>query len=323
MDLRQLQYAAAVADARSFTRAAAGQVVVQSALSQQVRKLEAELGVRLFDRTTRSVAITSAGEALLPVIRRVLAEADRLATEAQAIRGVIQGRLVVGMMEVPPRVLDIAAIIAQFHARYPGVSIALRSGGSDVLVRAVRDRAIDVALVGLAGGEARRPAGRGVGYTPLLDEDLIAVLPQHHPLAGARSVTIHDLAGFPFIEFPPGYGLRTETDLGFAGVTRQVAFEVTRVEQITQFVRRDLGVALLPESVARGLAAPSGPVLVPVSDTRLRRQVRLVAPQDPPGSAAGQAFARSVREFLGAAARSGERERHQDLFDDPGGLDRL
>jgi DNA-binding transcriptional LysR family regulator len=298
MDLRQLQYVAAVADARSFTKAAAGQVVVQSALSQQVRKLEAELGVRLFDRTTRSVTITSAGEALLPIIRALLAGADQLATEARAIRGVIQGRLVVGMMEVPPQVLDIAAIIGEFHVRHPGVSIALRSGGSDVLVQAVRDRKVDVALVGLAAG----PAGDRVSCTPLLNEDLIAVLPQHHQLAGARSVTIHDLAAFPFIDFPPGYGLRTETDLGFAGVTRQVAFEVTRVEQITQFVRQDLGVALLPESVARTVAAtPGGLALVPVSGARLRRQVKMVAPQDPPGSAAGQAFISSVNEFLDAA----------------------
>src|SRR6185437_15433915 len=126
------------------TRAAAGQVVVQSALSQQVRKLETELGVRLFDRTTRSVTITSAGEALLPIIRRILADAGQLATQAQAIRGVVQGRLIVGMMEVPPQLLDIAAIIGKFHARYPGVTISLRSGGSDVLVRAVRDRQVDV-----------------------------------------------------------------------------------------------------------------------------------------------------------------------------------
>jgi DNA-binding transcriptional LysR family regulator len=162
----------------------------------------------------------------------------------------------------------------------------------------VRDRKVDVALVGLAV----EPADGRVSCTPLLNEDLIAVLPQHHQLAGARSVTIHDLAAFPFIDFPPGYGLRTETDLGFAGVTRQVAFEVTRVEQITQLVRNDLGVALLPESVARARAAPGALVLVPVRDTRLRRQVKLVAPQDPPGSAAGQAFIRSLREFLDAAA---------------------
>jgi DNA-binding transcriptional LysR family regulator len=298
VDLRQLQYAAAVADARSFTKAAAGQVVVQSALSQQVRKLETELGVRLFDRTTRSVTITSAGEALLPIIRRVLADADQLATEARAIRGVIQGRLIIGMMEVPPQILDIAAIIARFHARYPGVTITLQSGGSDVLVRAVRDRHVDVAMVGLPVD----PADDRVSCTSLVNEDLIAVLPQYHQLASARSVTIRDLARFPFIDFPPGYGLRAETDLGFAGVARQVAFEVTRVEQISHFVRQDLGVALLPESVARMQAGAGGLVLLPVRGARIRRQVKLVAPQNPPGSAAGLAFIRSVREFLDAAA---------------------
>jgi DNA-binding transcriptional LysR family regulator len=81
-----------------------------------------------------------------------------------------------------------------------------------------------------------------------------------------------------------------------------VAFEVTRVEQITNFVRNDLGVALLPESVARTQAVTGDLVLVPVRDTMLQRQVKLVAPQDPPGSAAGQAFIRSVKEFVGDAA---------------------
>src|SRR5262249_23035009 len=155
------------------------------------------------------------------------------AAEAQAIQGVIRGLLIVGMMEVPPQVLDIAAVIGKFHARYPGVSITLRSGGSDVLAQAVRDREVDVALVGMAVDQA----DDRVSCTPLFNEELIAVLPRHHQLADARSVTIHDLAAYPFIDFPPGYGLRSETDLGFAGVTRQVAFEVTRVEQITQFVR--------------------------------------------------------------------------------------
>ena len=81
-----------------------------------------------------------------------------------------------------------------------------------------------------------------------------------------------------------------------------MTFEVARVEQITHFVRKDLGVALLPESVARRQARLGGLVLLPIRDAKLRRQVKLVAPQDPPGSAAGQAFVRSVREFLDDAS---------------------
>ena len=145
MNLRQLRYAAALAEAKSFTKAADNEFVVQSALSQQLRKLEDELGVALFERTTRSVALTPAGEALLPLIHQVLAGVDRIKFDAQALSGTIAGRLTVGMMEVPSESLDVAVLMATFHARYPEVTVTLRSGGSNLLIEAVRDRKLDVA----------------------------------------------------------------------------------------------------------------------------------------------------------------------------------
>ncbi len=93
MNLQQLRYAVALADARSFTKAAVNEYVVQSALSQQLRKLEDELGVTLFERTTRTVAPTPAGESLLPLMRQVLAGVDQIKFDAQAISGTIAGRL--------------------------------------------------------------------------------------------------------------------------------------------------------------------------------------------------------------------------------------
>ncbi|MFE3056693.1 LysR family transcriptional regulator [Nocardia sp. NPDC059239] len=300
MNLQQLRYVVAVAELGSFTKAAADLFVVQSALSQQVRKLEDELGVRLFARTTRSVVPTPEGEALLPQIRQVLAGVDRLVIDAQALHGAVRGRLTVGLMEVPPELLDVAALMAAFHARYPEVSVTLRSGGSDLLVGAVRDRKLDVAIVGLAVESAMAH----VEFTPLLSEPLVAVLPVDHPASPGASVSVHDLAACPFIDFPPGYGLRRETDRGFTSVTRHVAFEVTRVEQVAQFVRQGLGVALLPESVARSHAdRDASLVLRQVSDAELRRQVNLVAPRAPV-SAACQAFVRCVNEFVLSAVHS-------------------
>ncbi|WP_405492555.1 LysR family transcriptional regulator [Nocardia sp. NBC_00511] len=297
MNLQQLRYAAAVAATGSFTKAAAEEFVVQSALSQQLRKLEDELGVRLFERTTRSVTPTPAGEALLPQIRQILAGVERLGADARAWQGAVRGRLSVGLMEVPPERLDIAALMAEFHSRYPEVAVTLRSGGSDLLVAAVRDRKLDIAIVGLTAESATAR----LEFTPLLTEALVAVLPANHTLAAGPTVTTAELAACPFIDFPPGYGLRHETERGFRGLTRQVAFEVTRVEQVAQFVRQRLGVALLPESVARS-HADAGLALRPVSDAELRRQVNLVVPATPAGSAACLAFVRCVTEFAGERA---------------------
>lgn len=296
MDLRQLRYVAAVADAESFTQAAAAEFVVQSALSRQIRKLEQELGVRLFDRTTRSVSITAEGRALLPVVRQILAGVDELGDEAAAARGLLRGRVTVGLMEVPPEVLDIAAIIEQFHGRHPGIHVGLRSGGSDVLLQAVRNRELDLALIGLS----ERPDDDRLHCVSLLTEELVAVLPARHRLARNSQVDREELAEFAFIDFPPGYGLRHETDSGFAEVNRRVVFEVTRVEQVVQFVARGLGVALLPESVARSRAKTAELALVPIGDVEFRRRVMLVSPADPPGSSACQALVRSVEQYVAA-----------------------
>ena len=274
MNLRQLRYAVALAESRSFTRAADNEFVVQSALSQQLRKLEDELGVAL-QRTTRSVALTPAGEALLPLMHQVLAGVDQLKFDAQALSGTIAGRLTVGMMEVPSESLDVAVLMATFHARYPEVSVTLRSGGSNLLIEAVRDRKLDVAVV---GSNVLPPTGR-LTVTELFTEPLVAVLPSSHKLALGRSVRLDQLAALPFIDFPPGYGLRHETDRGFASVPRRVAFEVTRVDEVIQFVSQDLGVALLPESVAVSRVGDDPTLaLRPVAGADLYRQVNLVAP---------------------------------------------
>jgi DNA-binding transcriptional LysR family regulator len=295
MNLRQLRYAVALAEAQSFTKAAGNEYVVQSALSQQLRKLEDELGVALFERTTRSVALTPAGEALLPLMHQVLAGVDQIKFDAQALSGTIAGRLTVGMMEVPSESLDVAALMATFHARYPEVSVTLRSGGSDLLIEAVRDRKLDVAVV---GSNVSTPTGR-LAFTELFTEPLVAVLPSSHELAGRRSVLLDQLAALPFIDFPPGYGLRHETDRGFAGVTRRVAFEVTRVDEVIQFVSQDLGVALLPESVAISRVGDNPRLaLRPVAGANLYRQVNLVAPARPLRSAASQAFIGCLEDHI-------------------------
>lgn len=297
MNLQQMRYAVALADTQSFTRAAAAQYVVQSALSQQLRKLEDELGVRLFERTTRKVTPTPAGETLLPLMRQVLAGIDQIKSGAQAISGTIAGRLTVGMMEVPSESLDVAALMATFHTRYPEVSVTLRSGGSDLLIGAVRDRRLDVAIV----GSNRPPSAGRLTFTELFVEPLVAVLPAGHPLAAADAVRLDQLALLPFIDFPIGYGLRHETDRGFADVHRRVAFEVTRVDEAIHFVRRDLGVALLPESVAVSrVGADPTLVLRPVAGADLHRQVNLVAPGDAQRSPASQAFIGCVVDHIDA-----------------------
>ncbi|MDR3663823.1 MAG: LysR family transcriptional regulator [Mycobacterium sp.] len=295
MNLQQLRYAVALAEAKSFTRAADQMSVVQSALSQQIRRLEEHLAIPLFDRTTRSVALTPAGEALMPLLRQVVAGVEQIEIDAQALSGTVAGRIRVGMMEIPSESLDLATLMATFHTRYPKVSVTLRSGGSDALIAAVRDRKLEAAIVGATGAAV----GAHLTFTDLFAESLVAVIPSDHPLAAAASVSTAELARLPFIDFPTGYGLRHETDRGFAGITRRVAFEVTRVDEVIQFVRKNLGVALLPESVARTRAATDpGLALREVTGADMHRQVHLVTQPPHLRSAACQAFIDGIVEHV-------------------------
>src|ERR1700710_1704933 len=159
MELRQLRYFRGVARTGSFSAAAADEFVVQSALSRQIRNLEEELGVKLFERTTRSVRLTREGEGLLQLADRVLVDVDLVVAEADALRGVVRGKVAVGMMECPPASLDMAVLLSEFHADHPGVEVALRSGGSDRMLDDVRAGDLDFAILGLppAGIPGRVP----------------------------------------------------------------------------------------------------------------------------------------------------------------------
>lgn len=264
MELRQLRYAVAVADTRSFTRAAAQCYVAQSALSQQVKNLERQLGVALFARTSRRVELTPAGHAFLPAARQCLEAAERAVTDAAAAVGEVRGRLAVGM--IPTVVaLDLPAVLQRFREHHPQVRVSLRVGSSDVMAREVAAGGLDVALLGLREGV--RP--RGVELRELGRQALVAVLPPDHGLAGRKRVWLRDLAGEVFADFPADSSGRAQSDHAFAaaGLEREVAYEVSSPELMLGLVGQGLAVALLAEEIAARSRAVR---TVPVGDGPVR-----------------------------------------------------
>ena len=150
MEIHQLQYFVAVAEEASFTRAAARVHVAQPGVSAQVRRLEAELGQQLLDRSGRSVRLTEVGAAVLPFARAALDALDGARLAVDQLAGLVRGRVTVGMVSgcaLPA----LAGLLADFHGRYPGVAIALTEDGSDRLVELLRDGKLDLALIGAAG----------------------------------------------------------------------------------------------------------------------------------------------------------------------------
>jgi DNA-binding transcriptional LysR family regulator len=243
MELQQMRYVVAVAETSNFTRAAQQCLVVQSALSHQIARLERELGAKLFDRTSRRVRLTPAGEAFLPAARQALDAAERARAEVAAAAGEIRGRLAIGAISTVAAV-DLPAVLKEFHLRHPQVRISLRTSPSEELTERVRQGTLDVAFLGLPLGV--RP--QGVRGRELAHDDLVAVVAPDHPLADKDHVDLHRLTDETFVDFPAGTAGRAHADAAFAaaGLRREVAFEVTTADLMARLIRQGLGIGMLP-----------------------------------------------------------------------------
>ncbi|MFF1930526.1 LysR family transcriptional regulator [Streptomyces sp. NPDC058228] len=266
MELQQMRYVVAVADLRNFTRAAKKCLVVQSALSHQIARLEKELGARLFDRTSRHVRLTAAGEAFLPAARQALDAAERARAEVAAAAGEVSGRLAIGAIPTLCAV-DIPAALREFHLRHPKVRIDLKEGPSKDLVQEVQDGTLDVAFLGVL--PSYRP--KGVSDHELARGELAAVVAPTHPLASEAEVGLERLAAETFVDYPAGTAARAQSEEAFeaSALTRVVAFEVSGTDFIVRLVRSGLVVALLPAAFAAELA---GVTVLPVRDAPARTE---------------------------------------------------
>ncbi len=261
-----MRYVIAVAETNSFTRAAQRCLVVQSALSHQIARLEKELGAKLFERTSRRVRLTAAGAAFLPAARQCLHAAERAAAEVAAAVGEVRGRLAVGLIPTVAAV-DVPALLKEFHERHPHARISLTVGASDELVEQVRAGETEVAFLGIP--VTARP--RGVTAHELSRERLVAVVSPNHPLARESSVDLRRLSTEVFVDLPAKTAGRAQSDLAFAaaGLTREVAFEVTNADYLVRLVVAGMGVALLPPAYVAGL---TGMTAIEVTDAPARAE---------------------------------------------------
>lgn len=257
MELRQLVYFDAVVRCGGFTRAAQHLHVAQPAISAQIRRLESELGVTLLTRTTRRIALTSAGELFLARAQRVLGELDAVRGELDELAAVLRGRVTLGATQALGP-FNLPAALATFHTRYPGVAVTLRSGLIAGLLAALDAGDIDLIL-----GPIHADLPDRYSPQPLLGEELVLVTPPGHPRARTPRLTLADLRDEPFVCLPEGSGLRAILDQAAvaAGFAPRVEFETHSATSIRELVSAGLGVALLARSAAH---APGPPVTINV-----------------------------------------------------------
>ena len=286
MELRQLRYLVALADEQHFTRAAARAHIAQPALSQQIRRLEQEVGLALVERTTRRVRVTEAGWALVARARRILAEVDAASAEMQAFTGVRSGHVMVGTMHTMGPV-DVSLALAVFHQRHPGVELTVREESSEEMAEMLRDDVLDLAFLSVT----ERMESHGLRLHQLVLEELVVILPHEHPLAGHRAVRMAELAQEQFISYREGARLRELLEFAgrTAGFEPEVRLESNESERIRRLVARQMGVAILPRSDAE---QPGAEVAVAtLIEPSLRRDITLACRE-------GRRLAPAASEFL-------------------------
>jgi DNA-binding transcriptional LysR family regulator len=274
MELRQLVYFEAVVRHGGFTRAAEELRVAQPAVSAQIRRLEAELGAPVLERTTRRVRLTKAGELVLVRARRVLDELDGVRADLAQLAGGLRGRVRIGSIQAMAP-FDLPAALAAFRARYPEVELALRSGRLRELVADLDAGRVDLAMGPLADTLPER-----VAAVPLFTDELVLITSADHPLAGHGELPLGAVRDEPFACLPADSGLRRFLDqaCAAAGFQPTVRYETTSVSQLRDLVSHGLGVALLARSTAE---SPGRPVSVhPVLPTPIERPVGLLRLRD-------------------------------------------
>ncbi|MDJ0943695.1 MAG: LysR substrate-binding domain-containing protein [Kiloniellales bacterium] len=303
MNLRDLRYLVAVAEQRHFGRAAELCHVSQPTLSAQLKKLEAELGVTLLERTNKSVAVTPLGAAVVQRARAALEQADAILEVARAGRDPMAGPLILGVIPtLGPYLLP--WILAPIGRRFPALELVLREDLTDRLVKQLRAHEIDAALLALPVTDPELAA------LPLFEEPFWVAFPPGHRFAGQARIAEKDLRAEDLLLLAEGHCLRDQAlsvcgQRGTAPADRIGNLQATSLETLRQMVAAGYGCTLLP---ALALQAPRAQ-RSPVDAKQLRaaaasRRIAIVHRRSFPRVAGLEQLATFIREKLPSSVRA-------------------
>ncbi len=297
MDLKQLSTFRTAATSLSFTRTAVALNYVQSSVTAQIHGLEADLGVQLFDRLGKRVALTDAGERLLPYAEKML----ELAREASIVvsgSGYPTGTVTI----IAPETLctyRLPPVLREFRSRFPDVTLHLKPNIVGDLRRAMAEDGVDVAFV-----LEEVSSVAGLRAESIRDEPLLLVSAPDHPLASATVVRPSDIESEPVVLTEPGcdYRERFERSLAAAGVKPGTTLEFSSTEAIKQCVMVGMGLTVLPAIAVRTEIEQGKLAALPWSEPDFQVTIRMVLHKDKWLSPALRAFLDVTREVLGASA---------------------
>jgi DNA-binding transcriptional LysR family regulator len=245
VEIRQLTHFIAVAEERSFTRAARRVHIVQSGISTSISALERELGAPLFHRSRRHVELTPAGRALLGEARRVVAAVSAARTAIGTAGKELSGTLNIGLVATIPPELRLAELLRVMTRDHPAVSVRVTEVNAPTHEQ-VKNGEFDIAI-----GPGHAPAA--LTTIPLASYPLVLACPDHHRFAHRTSIALGALRDEPFVELPVGWTVRSIVDRAFAdaAIDRRVVLEVNQIRMLLQAVAAGIGVGFVPSLYAR------------------------------------------------------------------------
>lgn len=299
MQLHQLRYFAAVAEVRHFTQAADLVGITQPSLSKQIHALETELGTPLFERVRGKIALTAAGEVLLPFAKRILTDVEIATREVQELVGLRRGRVRLGA--TPSLATALAPpVLRRFRDAHPTVDLWVEEGGSQDLVRHLLRGDLDLALI-IAPAQGTDP---GLRTDAILTESLVVAsdgpLPNSPP---AYPMRVADLRGQPLVMFREGYDLRDATLQACreAGFEPWISVDGGEMDSVLSFVAAGLGVALVPGSV---VASRPGIHVTRLAAPAVRRTIAVARRRDVVPTHAGRELRRILLDYVDDAIAS-------------------
>jgi DNA-binding transcriptional LysR family regulator len=297
MDLRQMTYAVAVADELNFTRAAARCNIGQSGLSHQIAQLEREVGARLFERTSRVVHLTPAGQTFVACARKVLTAMQEMNAAIGSLAAPVRGRLRIGSLTLSAGNLDQIGLLRDFQEAYPAVEVTLAAADGLGAANQLLTGELEVAIVTLH--EHQLPPG--LRYHMLRLVPLVAVVGRQHRLRGTGVTDLAALAEERFLECGAGTGLRAQVDAAFgrARVRSRSVCALHSAGDLAALALEGIGVTVVPTPVAEAVVPDGDADCVLRIDDPQALQPLALAHRDPvPSSPAGQAFLRLALERL-------------------------
>ncbi|MGW3889881.1 LysR family transcriptional regulator [Micromonospora chokoriensis] len=301
MQLHQLRYFVAVAEVRHFTQAADVVGITQPSLSKQIHALEADLGAPLFERVRGNIALTAAGEVLLPLATRILADVETATREVQELVGLRRGRVRLGA--TPSLATSLAPpVLRRFRDAHPTIDLRVEEGGSQDLVRDLLRGDLDLALIIMPA----QGADPGLRVDPILRESLVVASVDEVPTASATGdLRITDLRDLPMVMFREGYDLRDATIQACreAGFEPSFAVDGGEMDAVLSFVEAGLGIALVPGIV---LARRPGVRITPLAPPGVRRTIAVARRRDIVPTHAGRELRRILLDYIQSAIDRGE-----------------